>query len=133
MHLFILIFPLSLSHVLIISFAPAPLHNVIVLFLIHPNFAGYIGCLLPHISSLSPVLASPLPISGADSSLPILPLPSDIRPWCFMTRYVLKILKTFDYIVFILGPCPIFPCHLIYIHFFIGPESDHWQCLSLTD
>ena len=44
---FILIFPLSLSHVLIISFAPAPLHTVIVLFLIHPNFAGHIGCLLP--------------------------------------------------------------------------------------
>ena len=30
-----------------ISFAPAPLHTVIVLFLIHPNFAGHIGCLLP--------------------------------------------------------------------------------------
>ena len=44
---FILIFPLSLSHVLIISFVPAPLHTVIVLFLIHPNFAGHIGCLLP--------------------------------------------------------------------------------------
>ena len=44
---FILIYPLSLSHVLIISFAPAPLHTVIVLFLIHPNFAGHIGCLLP--------------------------------------------------------------------------------------
>ena len=58
---FIMIFPLSLSHVLIISFAPAPLHTVIVLFLIHPNFAGHIGCLLPPYFLPPPSFGLPAP------------------------------------------------------------------------
>ena len=58
---FILIFTLSLSHVFFISFAPAPLHTVIVFFFIHPNFAGHIGCLLPPYFLPPPTFGLPAP------------------------------------------------------------------------